>query len=272
MIGKSYDGTFANGVASTGVERPDDDRPDLRDLRLVRLLADEWDPLQHPLPGLPLQLDHANVGATARRRAADNNALCASRERDERVGRRRRRPDGDINGFWQARNYNLSVANVHAAVFESHGPERRQRASESLRAMVGRASPPTTCRASSGSRRRGTSTRSTTAARVWVDTLHRWFDHWLYGLPQRDHAGAAGRTSRPARTPGRRRRAGRCRRRGRSASTCRAPTAGAKGVLGLRSGGATELAHLHRRQPQRDELPQRSRTRRRTSSCSSRRR
>ena len=51
--------------------RPDDDRPDLGDLRLVRLLADGRDPLQHPLPGLPLRRDHGEPGRhPARRRAA----------------------------------------------------------------------------------------------------------------------------------------------------------------------------------------------------------
>ena len=37
MIGKSYDGTLANGAAATGVEGPLDDRADLGDLELVRL-------------------------------------------------------------------------------------------------------------------------------------------------------------------------------------------------------------------------------------------
>ena len=39
MIGKSYDGTLANGAASTGVDGPVDDRADLGDLELVRLRA-----------------------------------------------------------------------------------------------------------------------------------------------------------------------------------------------------------------------------------------
>ena len=36
-------------------------------------------------------------------------------------------------------------------------------------------------RASCGSCARVTSTRSTAAA-VWVDTIHRWFDYWLQGV------------------------------------------------------------------------------------------
>ena len=41
MIGKSYDGTLANGVAATGVEGLDDDRADLGDQLLVRLQPGE---------------------------------------------------------------------------------------------------------------------------------------------------------------------------------------------------------------------------------------
>ena len=51
MIGKSYDGTLANGVAATGVDGPGDDRPDLGHLGLVPLLAHGRDPVQHELPG-----------------------------------------------------------------------------------------------------------------------------------------------------------------------------------------------------------------------------
>ena len=58
MIGKSYDGTLANGVAATGVEGPQDDRPGLGDFRLVQLLAHRRRPPQHELPGRPEQQRH----------------------------------------------------------------------------------------------------------------------------------------------------------------------------------------------------------------------
>ena len=50
MIGKSYDGTLSNGVAATGVDGPQDDRPGLRDFRLVQLLAHRRCSPQHELP------------------------------------------------------------------------------------------------------------------------------------------------------------------------------------------------------------------------------
>ena len=51
MIGKSYDGTLANGVAATGVEGLKTIVPVSRDFRLVQLLAHRRRPPQHELPG-----------------------------------------------------------------------------------------------------------------------------------------------------------------------------------------------------------------------------
>ena len=54
-----------------GRRRPDDDRPDLGDLRLVRLLAHGRHPGEHPLPAQPGQQHHRRaVGGHARRAAA----------------------------------------------------------------------------------------------------------------------------------------------------------------------------------------------------------
>ena len=84
MIGKSYDGTFANGVASTGVEGPHHDRPDLGDLGLVRLLADGWDPVQHPLSGVPLQRDHAEPERHAPSASLRQAGMRSARRRERR--------------------------------------------------------------------------------------------------------------------------------------------------------------------------------------------
>ena len=58
--------------------------------------------------------------------------------------------DGNINPFWEARDYNLNVSNVKASVFVVARPERRQRQAEQF-SSGGPASRRTTCRASSGS-------------------------------------------------------------------------------------------------------------------------
>ena len=180
-----------------GRRRPDDDRPDLGDLRLVRLLADGRHPVQHPLPGAA---STTAITANQSRRARSASLPPDHRDRRARnVVQRAWTPidgdaDGDINavlarpqlqqGRQQGQGRRLRVARH----------QRRQRPPEPDSRSGGPASPPTTCRASSGSRRRATSTRSTTAARAWVDTLHRWFDYWLQGVqngimnePQRGH-------------------------------------------------------------------------------------
>ena len=53
MIGKSYDGTFANGVAATGVEGLTTIVPVSAISVLVLLLAHGRHPQQHQLPGRP---------------------------------------------------------------------------------------------------------------------------------------------------------------------------------------------------------------------------
>ena len=90
MIGKSYDGTFANGVASTGVDG-------LTTIVPISAISDWYDysrmggiRVQHALSGEPLQHDHAERqrprSSASRRRVS--NALCARlAHRDERVGR-----------------------------------------------------------------------------------------------------------------------------------------------------------------------------------------
>jgi X-Pro dipeptidyl-peptidase len=88
---------------------------------------------------------------------------------------------GDMNSFWSDRDYNTNVANVHAAVFASHGltddnvkPDHFRRGWYGLAAQ----GVPRKLWLS----RKVTSTRSTTGAE-WVDTLHRWFDYWLQDVP-----------------------------------------------------------------------------------------
>ena len=95
MIGKSYDGTLANGVAATGVDGPDDDRPDLGDLRLVRLLALERHPPErgtHYPAFLSSAITHNQNAATLGVVPPEpTRRACAARERHERRRRRRDR-------------------------------------------------------------------------------------------------------------------------------------------------------------------------------------
>ena len=185
MIGKSYDGTFANGVASTGVDG-------LTTIVPISAISDWYD--YSRMGGIrfnthyPASLSNTitqNVSATQLGVAPpSNNAKClASRNAMSAVG-----PtgdgdsDGDINGFWQERNYNLNVGNVHAAVFESQGLNddnvRPNHFAQWWAGLTAHNVPRKLWLSQEGHVDPFDYRRS-----VWVDTLHRWFDHWLYGLP-----------------------------------------------------------------------------------------
>ena len=89
MIGRSYNGTLPNGVGGDGRRGADDDRPDLGDLVLVRLLADGRRDRLDALPGVPVQLRHRREPASR---------LRARPRRDEPGRRRCRRHDERVLG------------------------------------------------------------------------------------------------------------------------------------------------------------------------------
>ena len=90
--------------------------------------------------------------------------------------------DGDINSFWQARNYNLNVGNVHAAVFESQGLNddnvRPNHFGQWWAGLSTHNVPRKLWLSQEGHVDPFDYRRS-----AWVDTLHPWFEHWLYGIP-----------------------------------------------------------------------------------------
>jgi X-Pro dipeptidyl-peptidase len=185
MIGKSYDGTFANGVASTGVDG-------LTTIVPISAISDWYD--YSRMGGVrfnshyPAFLSDAITDNQDASRLGvvppDNNAKClASRNAMSAVGPNGDGDsDGDIDAFWQARNYNLDVGNVHASVFESQGLNddnvRPNHFAQWWNGLTAHNVPRKLWLSQEGhvdpfDYRRG----------IWVDTLHRWFDHWLYGLP-----------------------------------------------------------------------------------------
>src|SRR4051794_6742201 len=183
MIGKSYDGTFANGVASTGVEG-------LTTIVPVSAISDWYDYSRqngmrlsaagtHYPASLSSSITQNQNAATLGVVPPNNNTTCAaSRTAMSAVDGD---ADGNTNPFWDARDYNLSVNNVHASAFASHGinddnvrPNHSSNLCDGLAAKI-------------------------VLRRVWllqeghvdpfeynrgscVDTLHRWFDYWLQGV------------------------------------------------------------------------------------------
>jgi X-Pro dipeptidyl-peptidase len=180
MIGKSYDGTFANGVAATGVDG-------LTTIVPISAISDWYDYSRmggvrentHYPRSLDTSITATQSAATLGVLPPDHRAPCANvfTGLDSVDGD----VDGDINPFWQDRNYAKDVAKVKAAVFESHGiNDDNVRPDQMYRWWTGLAAnnvPRKLWLSQEGhvdpfDYRRG----------AWVDTLHRWFDYWLQGV------------------------------------------------------------------------------------------
>src|SRR3954468_1127564 len=180
MIGKSYDGTFANGVAATGVDG-------LTTIVPISAISDWYD--YSRMGGIrenthyPRSLD---TSITATQPASvlgvlppDHRAPCANvfTGLDSVDGD----VDGDINPFWQDRNYAKDVSKVKAAVFETHGiNDDNVRPDQMYRWYTGLA-------ANNVPRKLWLSLEGHVdpfefRRAEWVNTLHRWFDYWLQGV------------------------------------------------------------------------------------------
>ena len=165
MFGKSYDGTFSNGVAATGVEG-------LTTIVPISAISEWYDysrsnGLRQSQAGThyPASLSStitsntsaANLGVAP----PSNNASCASSR--AAMSLVDGDTDGNVNQFWEDRNYNNDVANVKASVFAVHGLND-DNVKTDRSASGGRASRRITSRARSGSAWSDTSTRSTSGA------------------------------------------------------------------------------------------------------------
>ena len=165
MIGKSWDGSVANGVAATGVEG-------LETIVPISAISSWYDYQRYNgvlrIPGYPAYLHRAVNGRPAEACAAVRSALTTGSADDT----------GDYNAFWAERDYRLDARRVKAAVFVVHGLndtnvttsqfalwwERLRAPRKIWLAQAGHVDP--------FDFRRG----------AWVDTLHRWFDFHLQGL------------------------------------------------------------------------------------------
>jgi X-Pro dipeptidyl-peptidase len=170
MIGKSYDGTLANGVAATGVEGL---------TTIVPISAiDQWyeysrtGGIRHNTnyPGNSL----GNTVTNPDRRAfcEPSRTIMNNADGDE---------DGDINQFWIERDYLKDADKVRASVFITHGFQddnvRFNHATTWWDALEARGVPRKMWLTRTGHEDPFDFRRV-----EWVDTLHRWFDHWLQGL------------------------------------------------------------------------------------------
>lgn len=170
MIGKSYDGTLANGVAARGVEG-------LTTIVPISAITNWYG--YSRINGIPTSEHYPSYLAGAVTNP-DRLELCAPArallDRDDAD------ETGDVTPFWQERDYLAGLDDIRASVLLVHGlNEYNVKMSQmdpywaSLTAhdvprklwltRLGHVDPFDSDRAE------------------WVRTLHLWFDHWLQGVP-----------------------------------------------------------------------------------------
>ncbi|MET8283435.1 Xaa-Pro dipeptidyl-peptidase [Micromonospora sp. NPDC005174] len=168
MIGKSWDGSVANGVAATGV-------PGLATIVPVSAISSWYDYMRYQ--GALTSTDypgwlHSDVSS----RPEDACATVLARLRADSAEQ-----TGDYNGFWAQRDYRPSAGRVRASVLVAHGLH-------DLNVTTGQFASWWQELAERGVPRRlwlsqaGHQDPFDVRRAEWVALLHRWFDYWLQGL------------------------------------------------------------------------------------------
>ena len=168
MIGKSYDGTLANGVAATGVKG-------LKTIVPISAISSWYDYTRSG--GVPYSDDYMPwLGGYV-----GHDSPACEEVRGE-LGDNDDDETGDYTAFWAERDYLKDAGKVKASRLHDARPERLQRPDEPLLAVVGRTGARTTCPARCGSALEDHVDPFEFRRDAWVDELHKWFDYWLQGL------------------------------------------------------------------------------------------
>jgi X-Pro dipeptidyl-peptidase len=195
MIGKSYDGTLSNGVAATGVEG-------LKTIVPVSAISAWYNysrtgGVRHntnypggslnvtvttgpsPPPGVTLPSRRATTNPPNPGPCGDENNAISD---DANVLNGDGDSHGDVNQFWRDRDYNKDVSKVKAAVFATHGFQDDNVRMDHLGLWW------EGLKANNVPRklwllRAGHTDPFESRRAEWVNTLHRWFDYWLYNVP-----------------------------------------------------------------------------------------
>ncbi|MEW2258057.1 Xaa-Pro dipeptidyl-peptidase [Streptomyces sp. NPDC047869] len=167
MIGKSWDGTIANGVAATGVRG-------LRTIVPISAISSWYD--YYFAQGAPLY-DGGPDELAGYVESDAAHARCAAVRKKLADGSP---PSGDWTPLWTERDYVKDAARVRASVFLAHGMQdlnvRTKHFGQWWDALAKHGVERKIWLSQTGhvdpfDYRRG----------AWVDTLHRWFDHELLG-------------------------------------------------------------------------------------------
>jgi len=168
MIGKSWDGTIANGVAATGVAG-------LKTIVPISAISSWYD--YYRANGADLTAGQPSGLSTLVETSAAQNG-CGSVQSAINAGSP---TNGNYTSWWDQRNYYAQAANVHASVFVAHGVEDDNvkpinfgqwwdaLAAHGVERKIWLSQ---TSHVDPFDYRRG----------AWVDTLHQWFDHYLMGI------------------------------------------------------------------------------------------
>jgi X-Pro dipeptidyl-peptidase len=173
MIGKSYDGTLANGAASTGVDG-------LSTIVPISAISTWYLYTRQAGLGLsgwannyPASLSNTVTNPDRRTYCSPIRSQLSATDGDENY---------DFTPFWQERDYLKDVDKVKASVFAVHGVQddnvKANHVSEWWYRLSERDVPRKLWLTRVGHEEPFDSRRS-----EWVATLHRWFDHWLQGVP-----------------------------------------------------------------------------------------
>ncbi|MFC8373409.1 Xaa-Pro dipeptidyl-peptidase [Streptomyces sp. NPDC057238] len=167
MIGKSWDGTIANGVAATGVEG-------LETIVPIAAISSWYD--YYFTQGAPLY-DSGPDWLSQYVESPEARANCATVQRELVEGAPR---TGDWTPMWTERDYTRAAKKVKASVFLVHGMQ-------DLNVRMQHVGPWWDALAKNGVERKiwlsqtGHVDPFDFRRAEWVDTLHRWFDHELLG-------------------------------------------------------------------------------------------
>ncbi|MFD5117475.1 Xaa-Pro dipeptidyl-peptidase [Streptomyces sp. NPDC058391] len=167
MIGKSYDGTIANGVAATGVEG-------LKTIVPISAISSWYD--YYFAQGAPLY-DSGPDWLSGYVESPEARARCQTVQQRLIDGAPR---TGDLTRLWSERDYVRNADKVKASVFAVHGMQdlnvRTKHLGQWWDAL-----------ADAGVERKiwlsqtGHVDPFDFRRAAWVSTLHRWFDHYLLG-------------------------------------------------------------------------------------------
>jgi X-Pro dipeptidyl-peptidase len=176
MIGTSYNGTLANQVATTGVEG-------LRTIVPISSISSWYDYYRanglvvapHSRPGGVRDNEFLGEDMDVLARFIGGNR-CAAQTR--RLRRAQDRATGDSSAFWAARDYLGRAGSVTASVLLVHGLNDFNVRTKAFAAWWERLTVPKKIflhnRGHDDPAARGS---------PYKRTEHRWFDHWLHGVP-----------------------------------------------------------------------------------------